>query len=429
MREGDTAWRPRDHVAECNVNDVGEGFAPSPDPTTGDMSAARQREGDDTYRPRDAVSGALQQGLGHSETSDKDVRQADAVALEVGDEPSCVVPVFFVLSVIVLSALLVKFAFLLRDAWVLPIVARESALVGIFMCLVAIVYAVVALVRVFRKLPHIVQASKLDSAGKAISKRDQAKKLHKYLLTAFPESKKCFQDYEKLIGQGDGCSRKLQWLRNEIDDYEDWMDEFSIFEKMQDEAAKKCIIKRASLVFVKTGISPWKLVDAMAVLYHSVMMTTEIAKIYRRRISRFQAFRLAIDGLMAIGVASVAQDTLEKVAETLMSKVFEAGSELIRGIIGKATAKTAEGSLNAAFVYRLGCRMQLRFKPLVERDVSVQPRTGGFRASAIVMSLVVVLIVVFSLYFRYGDNKIKQTHNGSTSIMCGAPEVSKEAGQ
>lgn len=430
MREGDDTYHPRDHIAEAKVNGSGDSSTPTHDSVTGDMSASRQREGDDTYRPRDAVSGALQQGCGHSGTSDKDVRQFDAVALEVDDEPSWVVPVFFVLSAIVLSALLVKFAFLLRDAWVLPIVARELALVGIFICLVAIVYALVALVSVFRKLPRIDQASKLDSTGKAISIKDQARTLHKYFLTAFPDSKKSFQDYEKLIGQKDGCSRKLQWLRNEIDDYEDWMGEFRIFEKMQDEAAKKCIIKRASLVFLKTGINPWKLIDAMAVLYHSVMMTTEIAKIYRRRISRFQAFRLAIDGLMAIGVASVAQDALEKASETLIPKVFEAGSKLISGIIGKVAAKTAEGALNAALVCRLGCRMQLRFKPLTERETSAPTvRVGGFRSLTIVICVIAAFIVAASFVFRCCGGKFGQTNNVSTSVLCRTLDAEKEVGQ
>ena len=192
------------------------------------------------------------------------------------------------------------------------------------------------------------------------------------------------------------------------------MGDFAAFEKMQDDAAKACIIKRARWVFVKTGVSPWKFVDAMAVLYHSVAMTTEMAKIYRRRITRFQAFRLAVDGLVVVGVASVAQDMAEKTTDAIFTKIFEAGSKLISGIIGKVAAKTAEGSLNAALVYRLGRRMQEKFKPLVEKaeEYSAE-KTRRSRTPIILLWTLAAIIVASSLFCRLKGSQAAPQNAGN----------------
>ena len=206
-----------------------------------------------------------------------------------------------------------------------------------------------------------------------MKERDQVRFLHAYLKKAFakkgsPDNLDCSKYGEKII-KNNKCSQKLEYLMRDIDDYEEWLEDFGVFEKMQDEAAIRCVKERAIAVFVKTGVSPWKLVDCMAVLYHSLMMTTEMARIYRRRINSYHALRLVIDGLFSIAIASVAQDVLEKICEEIHSKVVTTGSKLVNGILGKMAPKVAEGTVNAALIWRLGRHMQLRFRPRIEKPL------------------------------------------------------------
>lgn len=299
MREGDDTYRLRDHVNANETNDGVVGATQPAEELPDNGVFDGKREGDDTFRPRQTI--AVKPAKDDRAPED---RQAAAVedrdgcnGIDAGanDEPvvaSWLLQVPFILSVFILSALFVKFAFWMRDAFALPIVLRELAISGIVLCSLAICYAAVALFRALKGLPRMEQSSRKDAFGKNVKSKDQAEKLHEYLLAAFQNEQEC-ADYERRVVRTSGCARKLRLLRSEIDDYEDWMGDFSDFEKMQDAAAEKCIAKRSGLVFIKTGLSPWKLVDIMSVLYHSVMMATELAKIYRRRVTRYQAFRLA----------------------------------------------------------------------------------------------------------------------------------------
>ena len=414
MREGDDTFRPRAHVSDSGTSGIGvdeEKPDAQPRPV--------RREGDDTFRARDTITEEMRHESAPAHEESKGENVASPAASGNKAPSFWFLSASFGLATFVLSALLVKFAFLIRDALALPVGMCVLALTGIFSCLAVIAYALFILVRVLWKLPRIKQAAKKDATGKEVSCKDQAKAIHEYLVLAFQGKnqdrgvfEKACADYEREIGHVAGCpqelppllSKKLRTLLSnfEDDDYEDWMVDFLAFEKMQDDAASNCIMERAKCVFLKTGISPWRFVDAMAVLYHSVMMTTELANLYRRGMSRFQAFRLVIDGIFAIGVASVAQDALEKAAEELTKHVFTTGSKLVNGLLSKVAAKVAEGSLNAALVYRLGRRMQSRFKPLVEQVDPVSP-VGATRFwwRMIVFVVVVALAVVASLYLKY----------------------------
>lgn len=348
------------------------------------------REGDNTYRLADNISDGIAGQAVNKATTDE--ATCDKAASDAGrDSPKGGEPdgkgvkcgIWFLsiacaMAVLVLSALTVKCVFLLRDAMALPMVLREIACAGVLVCVAAILYALYALARIFWRLPRIDQVSMTDANGKEVKASVQAKLLHGYLRNkrdgnAFPDGMR-YDEYAKRILHKDECAKTLRLLSQDpIDDYGDWMEDFCVLERAQDEVASKCMLKRAGLVFVKTSVSPWRFVDVMSVLYHSVNMTTELAGIYRRRITRFQTMRLAFRGLVAVGVASVAQDACEAIADTWQTKMFDVGSKLTNGILGKIAPKAAEGSLNAALVYRLGRRMQSAFRPRSVRSGSSEP--------------------------------------------------------
>ena len=382
MREGDNTFRPRDHVDECRVTQQVSSLSQQPALPIDGASPCQKREGDETFRPRDTVKDSfIEKKMTVSpqerdETMEEDGRLNDTA--EVLSEGACShrwrLPLSFYLTLLfILAALVVRFAFGLRDAWELPIVLREAAILGIVVCLFIIGYVVIRLAKLVRRFPRIEQIAKEDATNKSMKERDQVRFLHAYLKKAFvnegsPDDLDCSKYGEKII-KNNKCSQKLEYLRRDIDDYEEWLEEFGVFEKMQDEAAIRCVKKRAIAVFVKTGVSPWKLVDCMAVLYHSLMMTTEMARIYRRRINSYHALRLVIDGLFSIAIASVAQDVLGKTYEEITSKVVTTGSKLVNGILGKMATKVAEGTVNAALIWRLGRHMQLRFRPRIEKSL------------------------------------------------------------
>ena len=432
MREGDNTYRPRDHINDSETKDISVVLAPPLSEAMSDTQThlSNKRERDDTFRPRDTVPEEMIKAAEITVSPQVNEKDENGNAIsqtipEGGVASFWYLPVSFILSVFVLSALLVKFAFWLRDAFALPTGTRELALLGIALCAVVIFYAIGTLAMVFRNLPCIKQAAQKDASGKKVRDKDQATLLHAYLKAAFPDERDC-NNYERQIVQVEGCSKKLRLLLNNIDDHKDWMDAFRAFEKIQDDAAENCIVKRAIWVFVKTGVSPWKIVDVMAVLYHAVVMTTEMAKIYRRKVTRIQAFRLTVDGLIAIGVASVAQDVLEKTAEVLTTKILTASSKLVNGFLGKVAPKVAEGSLNAVLVYRLGRRMQFRFRPLIEQAAPISSVRSRriFTPQRLFVFFVVLAFAGLLALSRFGEQR--QRHNEQAFVTCNSQEASHE---
>lgn len=371
MREGDNTYRPGEHVGEAVQKPVPVEDAPAaPEPASvAEPPAGSRREGDNTYRPADNVSAEdRKHAVNKAPFATEGACEAECDSSESHDageknekRGTWFLPVLFAIVVTLLSALLVKSAFVLRDALALPIVLRELACAGVFVCIAAILYAFYVLARIVQKLPRIEQASMSDTAAV------QTKQLRRYLRhkkkeNAFPDGMS-YEEYAKRILHKEECAKTLRWLSQDPDDYGDWMERFRSLETIQDEVASKCIRKRVGFVFLATAASPWKFLDVMSVLYHSVGMTTELANIYRRRISHFQAVRLGLRGLVSIGIAYGAQHATEAIADKLFSRI----RSRLMGVIGKIVAKTTEGGVNGFLVYRLGQRMKSSFKPRIEK--------------------------------------------------------------
>ena len=377
MREGDNTYRPGEHVGGVEQKSLPSAEAREPASAAPEQEpalvpqppAAGRREGDNTFRPADNVSEeAKKQAVNKvADGMECDSPKGNDAGGKNAKHGAWSLSVPLAMAVVLLSALVVKSAFLLRDAAALPIVLRELACAGVLVCIAAILYAFYALARIFRKLPRIEQASTADTAA------SQAKLLRRYLRNkkdgnAFPDGIG-YDKYAKEILHKEECAKMLRPLSQDPDDYGDWMEKFCSFEAVQDKVASKCILKRAELAALTTAASPWKFLDAMTVLYHSVGMVTELADIYRRRISRFQAVRLVLRGLAAVGVAYGAQSATEALAD----KLFSMGSRLI----GVVSAKAAEGAVNGVLVYKLGQRIKSSFRPRIEKETQKPARQAG----------------------------------------------------
>lgn len=407
MRDGDMTYRPRDVAGRIQTPDVDatQTIPPEESQKASDVGQVR-RDGDTTYRPRDFVDDIVRQippkNIGAATSEDETPAAVTVQRGEKGAEngsecgPTWMVSSAIVLFALLISAVTVKFTFLLREAFELPVVLRELALVGIVFVFLVLLYSVIALVKALKKLPKIEQAANKDSSGKRISERERRRLLERYVNEALASDPK---GYEEELGQT-GCAKKIKnLLDGKSLDNGEWMKAFGQIVTMQDDAADKRIRSRYIKVFLKTGASPWKIIDAVAVMYHSVGLALDIAKIYRRRVTRFQAFRLAAEGLVAIAISSVAQEGAEKVFEVCGGLVHETVvSKFLKGIMAKAS----EGALNAVFVCRLGNRLKSRFRPIVEKlPPPMSHKTKMWKVLVIVFLIVALLIVAGSLSFRF----------------------------
>ncbi|MCC5835502.1 MAG: YcjF family protein [Opitutales bacterium] len=131
-----------------------------------------------------------------------------------------------------------------------------------------------------------------------------------------------------------------------------------------DRIADARIRSYAKRVGVKTAISPFPLVDALAVLYNAFLLIQDLAALYGRRLNRYETLFLL--GLITFQVY-VAGETQE-LTEAGMSEVHGIVSGGVTNLTSRISAfvspKLAEGVLNAFVLYRLGRYAKRRFKPL-----------------------------------------------------------------
>ena len=157
-------------------------------------------------------------------------------------------------------------------------------------------------------------------------------------------------------------------------DFNGFMDEYSQFQLALDKQALEVIKHYAKIIGIKTAASPWKVVDIIAVFFNSTLMVSKIAKVYHRRVSRQQAFRLVIHwfinlyisgelGQVTEGAAdAIARGASEWLGEEGISSVLQTAAPLL----AKFGGKLAEGGINAYLAYRLGSRACEHFRELVD---------------------------------------------------------------
>ena len=150
------------------------------------------------------------------------------------------------------------------------------------------------------------------------------------------------------------------------------VEEFKRFQALQNSRARDIILRCAKYVGVKTAASPWKIVDVLAVLYHSSRMIWRLSRLYNRQASPRAAFGLACRwfvNLYIAGEAGVVAKEAGIAARSFVSKEFgDSVPDWLPAVLGplaKYAGKLAEGSLNAFLVWRLGHHAMDSFRFLV----------------------------------------------------------------
>ena len=144
-----------------------------------------------------------------------------------------------------------------------------------------------------------------------------------------------------------------------------WLALFKTFQGIQDRLAKQKIRVYAKWVALKTAVSPWKIVDMIAVFYNSTRMVYDLAMIYNKGVSRSRAARLVFNWFVNLYIAGQIGDITESAAESGMDFMTELGlANFASKIAGKFIGKVAEGGLNAFMIYRLGHMAMREFRAM-----------------------------------------------------------------
>jgi len=224
--------------------------------------------------------------------------------------------------------------------------------------------------KTFAELPKVTQIHRNEYSG---ALHTLAGKLKSEYIRQFPDQDR----YAELSGfeRNHAALSMLARLRDhKYADSVGFMEDYDRFQQEQDKQALAIIKRYATIIGIKTAASPWKIVDIIAVFFNSTMMVSKIAKVYHRKVSRQQAFRLVmhwcvnlyISGELA-QIAEGAADSIAKGAEDWLGKEGVASVlQPVVPLLSKFGGKMAEGGINAYLAYRLGGRACDQFRELVD---------------------------------------------------------------
>jgi len=141
-----------------------------------------------------------------------------------------------------------------------------------------------------------------------------------------------------------------------------WLEAFEATVRQPlDGLAKETIWRYGRLIGVKTAVSPFPLVDSLAVLYNNFLLLGDLSLLYGRRLSRHEIIVLLWVIIFQVFVATQSQELFDSVAEE-MSQTIQSG--LARNIAGYIAPKVAEGTLHAMVTWRIGKRAQRLLRPV-----------------------------------------------------------------
>ena len=233
----------------------------------------------------------------------------------------------------------------------------------------AVICMIAYAVAIFGRMPKFRQ---LDER-KFLDKAELRRRLKREYLGKYPDFERYARENGFATGGADGsgantaaevvnCLNRL--AEKETSSYSDshgWLADFRYLQGLQDARAEEIITRAWKLVAVKTAVSPWKIVDMMAVVYNSTVMVTRLARLYNRRASSRAAFRLVCRWLTNIYIAGEMGDASQGAVE------WANANDLITATykpLAKVLGKVAEGGVNALLVYRLGRRAMSTFRPM-----------------------------------------------------------------
>ena len=238
-----------------------------------------------------------------------------------------------------------------------------SIIVGFLPIAIVVAIAIYALIRL-RKTPKVKQFNVSEYELRYGVLKDELKS--KYL-AKMPCAEKYAVDNGFSSDDIPQVKNYLKKLRNEISTcYSDsfgWLDDFKRFQSLQDERAKAIIFSASKHVGIVTAACPWRILDMMTVVFHSTVMIMSLAKLYSRRISRFEALKLGCHWIVNIYVSGTVQNATEQGIEIAASAVGGL-TNIFSKALGAVVGKSTEGLVNALLVNRLGRRAMAYFRPL-----------------------------------------------------------------
>ena len=242
---------------------------------------------------------------------------------------------------------------------------------GIFPPVAAIAIILVAVLK-FRRVPKI---ERFDLSARSVKSRLRKLIAGKYI-SKFPDPEKYVREngFGKENGTGKLVEGYLRRLKG-IDDagYSDaagWMADFEKFNSLQKERAEQIAAVAWKRVWLSTSASPWKIIDMICVLHHSTAMITAIGKVFNRRTTSREAFRLAARWALNIYLSGEMGEWTSKGADTAFEGWKDTASSWIATALkplSAAVGKVAEGGINAFLVNRLGRKAIDCFNPVVRR--------------------------------------------------------------
>lgn len=117
----------------------------------------------------------------------------------------------------------------------------------------------------------------------------------------------------------------------------------------------------AKIVGLKTAISPFALLDMLAVLGNAAVMTDDLMRLYLRRPRWGQHVFLLLHVVVQTYVAGQAQELMEG---TMSEIGIGLENTLLKSIGTKVVSRVAEGGVNGVFMYHLGIRINAYLAPI-----------------------------------------------------------------
>ncbi|MEX0323752.1 MAG: YcjF family protein [Puniceicoccaceae bacterium] len=228
-----------------------------------------------------------------------------------------------------------------------------------------VLYGIIKLLLLWKSLQQHPQValSQADVADRAKAGKELAKYLGKLTAKGNRQAQKWSKywpdDPDKVNDLVQACT---QLAGNRHIDADTWLEEFEErIRKPMDQAAANRIRHYWQLVGIKTAISPFPLIDALAVIYNNFLMIGDLAELYGRRISRADVFTLLWAIIFQVYISAQSQEILDSIADE-MTKSIESG--IARSLTSFLSPKLAEGTVNALVTWRIGKRAMAMMQPV-----------------------------------------------------------------
>ena len=255
--------------------------------------------------------------------------------------------------------------------------SRAAAVMWLLIPLGAMAYAAFLGFRVFKSLHPSVKVKASEYRGRRHDKGsiiDLKHLLKREYLSHFPLNSECRAQI------GDSAFEKMRMLMEDGQILPDeWLDDFRKFQEDLSEEAKVIVANYATKVGFATGASPNRKLDIIITLYISAEMLMSVANLFKHRMTKVGALRIAIIWSFNLWMSGQLQRTAAKAAAEvagagarIVAQYMSPDPVVIPYVSGKAaktlakaaTSKVIEGGVNAFLARKLGEKAIHEFLPV-----------------------------------------------------------------